>query len=123
MIDFYATQLHLLSRWAGGADGVVRRGVATLVIAMLGLVVTAWLTPGLIVRDIPSAITATLALVAMRTLLRPVLVAYVSQLSVAVATILTVGVQALAFWLMAILGWIGLERPRTRSSVRCSSRS
>ncbi len=111
MIDFYATQLHLLSRWAGGTAGVVRRGIATLVIAMLGLVVTAWLIPGLTVRDIPSAVTATLGLVAMRTLLRPVLVAYVSQLSVAVATIVTVLVQALAFWLMAIVGWIGLNTP------------
>ena len=111
MIDFYATQLHLLSRWAGGTGGVVRRGVATLVIAMLGLVVTAWLIPGLTVRDIPSAVTATLGLVAMRTLLRPVLVAYVSQLSVAVATIVTVLVQALAVWLMASVGWIGLDRP------------
>ena len=111
MIGFYATQLHLLSRWTGGRGGVVRRGVATLVIAILALVVTAWIIPGLTLRDIPSGLLAALALAAMRTLLRPVLVAYVSQVSIAVATIVTVIVQALAFWLVSLVGWIAVDRP------------
>ncbi|TME30078.1 MAG: phage holin family protein, partial [Chloroflexi bacterium] len=111
VIGFYATQLHLLSRWTGGRGGVVRRGVATLVIAILALVVTAWIIPGLTLRDIPSGLLAALALAAMRTLLRPVLVAYVSQVSIAVATIVTVIVQALAFWLVSLVGWIAVDRP------------
>src|SRR2546428_9807169 len=78
---------------------------------MLALVVTAWLLPRVGLRDIPSAVTAALVLAAMRTFLRPVLIAYVSQISVAVATIATVLVQALAFWLMAGAGGVVLDRP------------
>ena len=111
MIDFYATQLHLLSRWTGGPAGVIRRGVATLVIALLSLLVTAWVMPGITLRDVPSAVVAALALMAMRTLLRPVLVAYLSQISIAVATIVTVLVQALAFWLISLAGWIAVDSP------------
>ena len=111
MIGFYATQLHLLSRWTGGPAGVIRRGVATLVIALLSLLVTAWLIPGNTLRDVPSAAVAALALMAMRTLLRPVLVAYLSQVSIAVATIATVLVQALAFWLFSSAGWIAVDEP------------
>src|SRR5206468_11775679 len=101
----------LLSRWTGGTGGVIRRGVATIVIAMLALVVTAWLIPGITLRDLPSAIVAALALAAMRTLLRPVLIAYLSQISIAVATIVTVIVQGLAFWLIAQAGWIAVDKP------------
>ena len=111
MIAFYATQLHLLSRWTGGRAGVIRRGAATLTIAMLALVVTAWLIPGITLRDLPSGVIAALGLAAMRTLLRPVLIAYLSQVSIAVATIVTVIVQALAFWLIAQAGWIAIDRP------------
>ncbi len=111
MIGFYATQLHLLARWTGGPWGVARRGVATLVISMLALLITAWVMPGLSLRDISSAVAAALVLAAMRTLLRPVLIAYLSQVSIAVATIATVLVQALAFWLIAGAGWIALDRP------------
>jgi uncharacterized membrane protein YvlD (DUF360 family) len=111
VIGFYATQLDLLSRWTGGPWGVARRGVATLVISVLALVVTAWLIPGITLRDFPSAVIAALALAAMRTLLRPVLVAYVSQVSIAVATIATVLAQVLAFWLISQAGWIAVDKP------------
>ena len=111
MIGFYQTQLHLLSRWTGGPGGVVRRSVTTFVIAVLALLVTAWLIPGITLRDVPSAVVAALALAAMRTVLRPVLVAYVSQVSIAVATIVTVLAQAFAFWLISLAGWIAVARP------------
>jgi uncharacterized membrane protein YvlD (DUF360 family) len=111
MIGFYGTQIGLLSRWTGGRAGVVRRGIATLVIALLALVVTAWLIPGITVRDISSAMLAALGLAAMRTLLRPVLIAYVSQVSIAVASLVTIVVQALAFWLISEVGWITVDSP------------
>jgi len=111
VIGFYATQLRLLSRWTGGPGGVIRRGVATLVIATLALVVTAWLLPGITLEDVPSGILAAIALAAMRTLLRPVLIAYLSRVSIAVATLVTVLVQAVAFWLISQAGWITVQSP------------
>jgi hypothetical protein len=47
----------------------------------------------------------------MRTVLRPVLVAYVSRISIVVATIVTVLVQALVFWLLSQAGSIAIEGP------------
>ena len=111
MIGFYATQLRLLSRWTGGAGGVIRRGIATLVIALLALVVAAWLLPGIALRDVTSAVVGAVALAAGRTLLRPVLIAYISRLSIAVASIVTVGLQAIALWLMAEVGLLTIDRP------------
>ena len=109
IVGFYADQLRLLLSWTGGRGGVARRGVATLVTAMLALVVTAWLLPGITVRDVPSAAGAAVALYAMRMVLRPALVAYVSRVSMAVATIVTVLMQALAFWLISQVGWIAVD--------------
>ena len=111
MIGFYAAQLRLLSRWTGGRGGVARRGMATFVIATLALVVTAWVLPGITLRDIPSGVFAAFALAALRTLLRPALVAYVSRVSMAVASIVTVFAQAFAFWLISQVGWIAVDTP------------
>jgi uncharacterized membrane protein YvlD (DUF360 family) len=111
VIGFYAVQLRLLSKWTGGRAGVARRTLATAVIATLALVVTAWLLPGISLRDTPSAVLAAVALAAVRTLLRPVLIAYVSQVSIAVATIVTLLVQAIAFWLISQVGWIAVDGP------------
>jgi len=85
--------------------------VATFVIATLALVVTAWLLPGITLRDLPSGVLAAFGLAAMRTLLRPALVAFVSQVSIAIASIVTVLAQALAFWLIAQVGWIAVDTP------------
>jgi uncharacterized membrane protein YvlD (DUF360 family) len=111
VIGFYATQLRLLTRWTGGPAGVVRRGIATFVVALLALVVAAWLVPGITLRDVPSAVVAALALAAMRTLLRPVLIAHVSRVSIAVASLVTIVVQALVFWLISQVGWITADSP------------
>ena len=111
MIGFYATQLHLLSRWTGGPLGVARRGVATIVISTLALLLTAWFLPGVGLRDVPWAVAAAVALAGMRTLLRPVLIASLSSVSIALASIVTVLVQALALWLISLISWVVLERP------------
>ena len=111
MIGFYAVQLRLFAKWTGGRAGVVRRAVATVVVAMLALVIAAWLLEGITLRDIPSAVVAAIALAAMRTLLRPALIAYVSRVSIAIASLVTVLMQALAFWLFSQFGWIAVDSP------------
>src|SRR5439155_779791 len=94
-----------------GDEDDARRGMATFVIATLALVVTAWVLPGITLRDIPSGVFAAFALAALRTLLRPALVAYVSRVSMAVASIVTVFAQAFAFWLISQVGWIADDTP------------
>ena len=111
MIDFYTTQLHLALRWAGGPGALVRRGVATVGVAALALVATAWLVPGVGLRDFATAFVAAVILAAMRALLRPVLIAYLSEISVLVATGVTILLQGLAFWLLSRAGAITIDTP------------
>ena len=111
MIGFYATQLRLLSRWTGGPFGVVRRGLATFAIAILALDVMIWALPGVGLRDIPSALVAALVVAAFRALSRPVFIAYLSEPSVAIATIVTVIGQTVVLWAIAGVGLITIARP------------
>jgi uncharacterized membrane protein YvlD (DUF360 family) len=111
MIGFYATQLRLLSRWTGGRWGVLRRGVATSAIAVIALGVDVWALPGVRLRDVAATVIAALLLAAFRMLSRPVLIAYLSQVSVALATIVMVVIQALALWAISGVGLITIDRP------------
>ena len=111
MIDFYTTQFRLALRWAGGPGALVRRGVATVGVATLALVATAWLVPGVGLREIATAFVAAVILAALRALLRPVLIAYLSEISVLVATLVTILLQALAFWLLSRAGAIAIDTP------------
>jgi len=104
VIDFYATQLRLALRWSGGRAGLARRAIATCAIAFVSLLVAAWIVPGLGVRDLPAAVRATLVLAAMRTLLRPLLVAFLSEVSIIFATLATILAQVLAFVVLARVG-------------------
>jgi uncharacterized membrane protein YvlD (DUF360 family) len=109
LIDFYARQLHLALRWAGSRGALVWRGVETLVVAVLSLTVAAWAIPGIRVRDVPSLASAAIVLAALRALLRPVVIAYLSAVSVIVATLVTVLVQMLVFWLIAATGAMAMD--------------
>jgi len=110
VIGFYATQLRLLARWTGGRWGVVRRGLTTFAIAVLALGVVVWALPGVGLRDVPSVLLAALILAAFRVVSRPVLVAYLSDVSVAISTIAMVILQAVVLWAIAGIGLITIAR-------------
>src|SRR5439155_15648453 len=109
LIDFYRTQLRLALRWSGGRGSLARRAVATCAVSLLSLLVTAWIIPGIRVRDVPSALVAMLVLTAMRTLLRPVLIAYLSEVSIIFATLVTVLAQAAILGLLARAGALAVD--------------
>jgi uncharacterized membrane protein YvlD (DUF360 family) len=111
LINFYATQLHLALRWAGSRAALTRRGLATLAVAVVALAVTVWLVPGVRLREIPAALFAALVLAALRTLLRPALIATFSEVSIVFATLVTVVVQGLAFWLISRTEAIAVDGP------------
>lgn len=83
----------------------------TFAIAIVALGVVVWALPGVGLRDVPSVLLATLILAALRVSSRPVLIAYLSDVSVAISTIVMVALQALALWAIAAVGLIGIERP------------
>jgi uncharacterized membrane protein YvlD (DUF360 family) len=111
LINFYATQLHLALRWAGSRAALTRRGLATLAVSVVALAMMVWLVPGIRLREIPSALVAALILAGLRTLLRPVLIGFLSNVSVIVATIVTIFVQGLALWLVSRAGAIAVDGP------------
>jgi uncharacterized membrane protein YvlD (DUF360 family) len=111
VIGFYATQLRLLARWTGGRWGVALRGLTTFAIAVLALGVVVRALPGVGLREVPSVLLAALLLAAFRVVSRPVLIAYLSDISVAMSTIAMVVLQAVVLWAIAGVGLIRIERP------------
>jgi len=79
--------------------------VETVAVSALSLVATAWLVPGLVVVDLPTAILMGLGLVAMTTLARPLLIGVLSGFSVALVALATVTLQVLIFWSFARSGY------------------
>lgn len=111
VIDFYRRQLRLALRWSGGWGRLVRRAVETLLIAVVSMGFAAWLLPGVRIHDIPLLLGAVAILATARALTRPALIALLSNVSIIVATLLTVVVQTGALWLIAMAGGLVIERP------------
>lgn len=102
VVDFYRLQFRLLRRWSGGGAALIRRAFETFVVAAISLVATAWLVPGISVRDLPSAVIFSLILVSLTTLARPLLIGLLSGISVLLVGISTMLLQVLAFSLLAL---------------------
>jgi len=101
LIAFYSLQFHLLRRWSGGTAAIVRRGIETVVVSALSLIATAAFVPGLVVRDLPGTIVLGLALVALTTIARPLLIGLLSGISIALVALTTVALQGVVFWILA----------------------
>jgi uncharacterized membrane protein YvlD (DUF360 family) len=101
LIAFYTLQFHLLRRWSGGTAAIVRRGIETVAVSALSLIATAAFVPGLVVRDLPGTIVLGLALVALTTIARPLLIGLLSGISIALVALATVALQGVVFWILA----------------------
>ncbi|TMD59390.1 MAG: hypothetical protein E6I87_09485, partial [Chloroflexi bacterium] len=71
---FYAVQFRLLWNWSGGPPILVRRAAVSVAVAVLALVATIGLVPGITMRDPQSAALTAVLLASLTTLARPVLI-------------------------------------------------
>jgi len=113
---FYRRQLHLLWRWSGGWHTVAWHGALIFATSVAAFGVTAWLVPGIAVRDAPVAVVAALALALVAIVTRPVLIALLSGVSVMLVGAGTLVLQALALLAVARLS-AGIGIDGTRSAI------
>jgi len=91
--------------------------VLTAAVSAAAFIVTAWLSPGIRVHDVPTAVLAALVLAGATTLARPVLIALLSGVSILLTAVATVALQIVAFWLLSRVPG-GLEIAQFGDAVR-----
>jgi len=96
-LSFYVIQLDLIVRWRPGLRALIRRAVASFVVAFIGFSAMAFVVPGIHILDAQAAAGAVVVFWAINLLVRPVILALFAPLS----TILVV-VVSLAFQVAAI---------------------
>jgi uncharacterized membrane protein YvlD (DUF360 family) len=98
---YYRTQIELLWRWRAGPRALIRRAIVSFIVALVALVLTAWLLPGLItIANWWTAAAAVLFLAAINLLVRPVLLGLVASRSVILLGVLTLLFQVVAILLL-----------------------
>ena len=97
----YAFQFHLLRRWTGGPAALIRRAIETAAVAAIALWITAWLTSRVAVPSVGSVVALGLAVTIVPAAARPLLVAMVSRVSLALVGLATLLVRTIVFWLFA----------------------
>lgn len=100
---FYRRQLHLLWRWSGGGTSIAVRAALIFASSLAAFAFTAWLVPGIAVRDAAAAALTAFTLAALSTITRPVLIALLSGISVMLVGAGTLLVQAAAIVVIARL--------------------
>ena len=98
---FYAVQFRLLWTWSGGPSSLVRRAAISVAVAVLALVLTIGLVPGITMRDPQSAALTAVLLASLTTLARPVLIGLLSAFSVALVGLGTILFQITLFFALS----------------------
>ena len=97
LIGFYALQARLLWDWRPGRLPLLRRALVSLLVGGVSLAVTAWLLPGVTIRDAATAIAVVVLLAFLNALVRPVLLAVIAPFSVLGLVVVSFAFQVLIF--------------------------
>src|SRR5689334_12448765 len=96
LAGLYRRQFHLLWRWSGGWPQLALRAVVVVTASLAAFAFTAWYIPGLSVAQPWEAAAVAAALAAISALVRPLLGALLSRISVLLVGLATLVVQAVA---------------------------
>ncbi|HYK98834.1 MAG TPA: phage holin family protein [Candidatus Acidoferrales bacterium] len=114
LAGLYRRQFHLLWRWSGGWPQLLLRAVVVVTASLAAFAFTAWYIPGLSVAQPWEAAAVAAALAAISALVRPLLGALLSRISVLLVGLATLIVQAVALVAVArVVPGIGIDRPTT----------
>ena len=78
LITFYKTQVEILWKWRGGPVALLKRLVITFVVAVISLIVTAGILPGITVGRLADAAIAVILMALFNAIVRPVILALVA---------------------------------------------
>ncbi len=97
LVDFYKEQARVLWEWRGGPWALIKRLVITLLVSSVSLVLTAWVMPGVNIGRFLDAVIAVVLMVAVNTVIRPILLAVVAPRSLILMAILVIVFQVITF--------------------------
>jgi uncharacterized membrane protein YvlD (DUF360 family) len=97
LIEFYKTQVRILWEWRGGPVALVKRLVITFVVAVISLLVTAGILPGVTIGRVVDAAIAVLLMTAFNALIRPVILTLVAPISLLLTGVMVLLLQIVTF--------------------------
>ena len=110
LIDFYKTQVDILWKWRGGPVALLKRLVITFIVAVISLILTAAIMPGVTIGRLVDAAIAVILMTLFNALIRPVILILVAPISLVLTGILVHGAP-------------GRHLPRHRPARHRASRS
>ena len=97
LIEFYKTQVEILWKWRGGRVALLKRLVITFIVAVVSLIITAGILPGITIGRLVDAAIAVILMTLFNSLIRPVILALVAPISLVLTGILVLVLQVLTF--------------------------
>ncbi len=97
LIAFYKTQVEILWKWRGGPVALLKRLVITFVVAVISLIITAGILPGVTIGRVADAAIAVVLMTLFNALVRPVILTLVSPISLLLTGILVIVLQIVTF--------------------------
>src|SRR4051812_12048895 len=112
LISFYRLQVELLWKWRPGRAALIRRGIVSLVVGTIAMLLTAAIMPGVVIDNLGTLVAAVVLLALINALIRPVILGLFASLSAVAVIVGTLLFQVLAFlaidWLLAGFHLTGL---------------
>ena len=97
LIEFYKTQVRILWEWRGGRVALLKRLVITFIVAVISLIITAGILPGIMIGRLVDAAIAVILMTLFNSLIRPVILALVAPISLVLTGVLVLVLQVLTF--------------------------
>ena len=97
LIDFYKTQIDILWKWRGGPVALLKRLVITFLVAVVSLILTAAILPGVTIGRLADAAIAVILMTLFNALIRPVILTLVAPISLVLTGILVIVLQVVTF--------------------------
>jgi uncharacterized membrane protein YvlD (DUF360 family) len=105
IIDFYKLQAEVLWKWRPGRRALIRRGIVSLVVGTIALLLTVVIMPGIVVTGgLGTIVAAVIILALFNALVRPVILAIFAGVSTIAVIVATLILQVVSFlfieWLL-----------------------
>jgi uncharacterized membrane protein YvlD (DUF360 family) len=97
VIEFYKTQARILWEWRGGPVALLKRLLITFIVAVVSLVITAAILPGVTIGRLVDAAIAVVLMTLFNALIRPVILVLVAPISLILTGILVLVLQVVTF--------------------------
>ncbi len=97
VIEFYKTQVRILWQWRGGPVALLKRLVITFIVAVISLIITAGILPGVTIGRLVDAAIAVILMTLFNALVRPVILALAAPISLILTGVLVIVLQVVTF--------------------------